>query len=157
MPDPYTLALGWLAARELSIAQVRTRLLKRKLDPQEIDEAIRRLTISGALDDTRVAQAAVRDETVLRLRGRRRVTRRLRELGIEGAVAQDAIAATFREIDEDELLDTAIRRQLQRRRTSDPADQKSLARLVRALTAQGFELHHILKRLRQLRTDKRFE
>ncbi len=147
MADAYTIALTLLASRELSTAQLRARLLRRHFDPAEVDQVVERLTRDGSLDDERVARAAARLEATVRHRGRRRVVRRVRQLGIDGEVAEAAVNEVFGEIDEGTLLDRALERRLQGRPPGS-LDRRGLARVVRSLVAQGFAPEAIYARLR---------
>ncbi len=145
--DAYTTALTWLSRRELSAAQIRARLARRKFDPNEIDEAIERLTRSRAVDDRRVALAAARLEGAIRQRGRRRVLQRVRQLGISSTVAEAAVEEVFREVDEAALLDRAIARRLRGAQPGD-LDARAMARVVRSLVGQGFDAGAVYARLR---------
>ena len=145
--DAFTVALTLLAQRELSEAQLRTRLTRRKIESGDIDEAIARLKADGTLDDRRVAVAAARLESAIRGRGRSRVIQRVRSLGIAADVAEDAVAEVFQEVDETALLDQALARRLKGRDPRD-LDQKARARIVRALIAQGFSPGAVFARLR---------
>ena len=147
MPDAYTLALTWLAARELSTAQLRARLTRRKFDPSEIDSTVERLTHGGYLDDRRVARATARAEATVRQRGRLRVRQRVRSMGISGEVADAAVDEVFADVDEDRLLEAAINRRLKGQDLRS-LDRRGTARLVRGLLAQGFPTAAILARLR---------
>jgi len=147
MPDAYTLALTWLAVRELSTEQLRTRLSRRDFLAEDIHDALTRLTAQAYLDDARVARAAARLEAAVRHRGRHRVLQRVRKLGISGDVARSAVDEVFEQVDEGALLDAALERRL-RGQTSDPKDRRATARLVRGLVAQGFSPDAIFARLR---------
>ena len=147
MPDAYTTALMLLSARELSEAQLRTRLTRRQLDPDEIEAAIQKLRHDGTLDDRRVALSAARMESTIRHRGRARVLQKLRQIGIDGSIAESAVNEVFEQVDESSLLDRAFERRL-RGRPSGDLDEKARARIVRGLAAQGFAIEAILKRLR---------
>ncbi len=68
--DAYTVALTLLSARELSEAQLRTRLKRRELDADDIDAAIARLKADRTLNDRRVALAIARMESAIKHRGR---------------------------------------------------------------------------------------
>ena len=59
--------------RVVSLAQLRTRLKRRELDPAEIDGAIARLKAGRTLNDGRVALAIARMESAIKHRGRSRV------------------------------------------------------------------------------------
>ncbi|MEW6321427.1 MAG: regulatory protein RecX [Acidobacteriota bacterium] len=147
--DAYTTALALLARRELSARQLRDRLARRRFDPADIDDAVDRLTREGTLDDRRVARAVARLEGAIRGRGRRRVLRKLQQAGVSEAVARDAVQALYDEEDEGAILDKAIERRLGG--GPPPRDPRAMARLVRALTAQGFAPGDILGRLRRRR------
>ena len=149
MADAYTAALTLLSARELSESQLRARLIRRKLAPDDIDVAIDRLKADGTLDDRRVARALARLESGIRHRGRARVIQKIRQAGIGADVAEDAVKDVFADIDEDELLANALDRRLRGKAAGD-LDERGRARIVRALVAQGFSLERILKRLKTL-------
>ncbi len=147
MADAYLTALTMLGSRELSEAQVRTRLVRRKFERADIDEAIERLRKDGTLNDRRVALAAARLESAIRHRGRARVLQKIRQLGIESATAETAVADVFADVDEGALLDVALERRL-RGKAPKSLDDKGRARIVRGLVGQGFSIEAILKRLR---------
>ena len=147
MADAYTVALTLLSARELSETQLRARLTRRKLDPNDIDTAIGRLKADGTLNDRRVAVALARIESAIRHRGRARVIQKVRQAGIDGDTAEDAVREVFEDVDESALLDRAIERRLGGKSPRD-LDDRGRARIVRGLAAQGFSLERILKKLR---------
>ena len=146
--DAYTLALTWLSRRELSTRQIRDRLTRRDIPPDQIDDAIARLTADRTLDDRRVALAAARTDAVIHRRGRRRVLQHLHQLGIDRELAAAAVDEVFGDLDESALLDQAIARSL-RGATASTLDRKGLARIVRRLAGQGFEPGAVYARLRR--------
>jgi regulatory protein len=146
--DAYTLVLTWLSRRELSIHQVRERLSRRHLPPEEIEQAIQRLVADRTLDDRRVAIAAARTDTAVRRRGRRRVLEHLRQLGIDRSTADAALQEVFGDLDENALLDAALERAL-RGRPAQTMDRTGTARVVRRLIGQGFEPGAVYARLRR--------
>ena len=91
----YLSALKLLAARELSEAQIRQRLVRREHEPDDIDAAVARLKLERAIDDVRVAGAIARRETSTRKRGKLRVQLALARAGIDRGVAKRAIDDTF--------------------------------------------------------------
>ena len=149
MADAYTVALTLLSARELSESQLRARLTRRTINPDDIDAAIARLKADGTLDDRRVARALARIESGIRHRGRARVLQKIRQAGIGADVADEAVRDVFQDVDEDELLERALARRLRGHAVGD-LDERGRARIVRALAAQGFSLERILKRLKTL-------
>jgi regulatory protein len=141
--DPYTYALTLLARRELSAAQLRSRLKKREVPAPDIDAAIARLQASRALDDGRVARAYARTASV-KGRGRARVLREIEALGIDRSTARDAVGEIFADVDEDTLLTKALDRKLRGRRIQNVAEFR---RLHQFLMRQGFEAGKIVRAL----------
>jgi regulatory protein len=135
--NAYVTALKWLARRELSEAQVRARLARRQLDPEDIDAALLRLREERALDDRRTALACARTEAHVKRHGRLRALRQIEAMGIERGVARAAIAEVFAELDEDLLIEQALARRLRRGTLLDEAP--ALRRAHRYLLAQGFD------------------
>jgi regulatory protein len=136
-----------LSARELSEAQIRTRLRRREIPDEDIDAAISRLKADRTIDDRRVARAIGRMESAIRGRGRSRVIQKIRQAGIDDDTAQDAVQEVFAEVDEGDLLNRAFERRL---RGKDPKelDDKGRARIIRGLIAQGFKIDAVLRKLK---------
>jgi regulatory protein len=142
--DPYTYALTLLARRELSAAQIRSRLKKREYSDADIAAAVARLQAARALDDGRVARAHARTAASIKGRGRIRVLREIEALGIDRSTARDAVAEIFAELDEDALLGKALDRKLRGRRIQNSAEFR---RLHQFLMRQGFEAAKIVRAL----------
>ena len=145
--DAYLVALTMLSARELSEAQLRTRLKRREFNADAIDAAVARLKEDRTLNDRRVALALARMESAIKHRGRARVIQKIRQAGIDGDTAEDAVREVFEEVDENALLDRAIERRL-RGKAPKELDDRGRARIVRGLVAQGFHLDAIFKKLK---------
>lgn len=146
--DPYALALAWLSQRELSATQVRARLRRRGVPDADIATVVDRLTATGALDERRMAVAAVRLETSIRGRGPARARQKLRALGVPDATATEALASAMADVDVTALLDRALDRRLARL-PDGPLDRAATQRLVAALVRQGFEPGAVFARLRK--------
>jgi len=140
-----------LGRRELSEAQIRQRLALREHDPEAVDEAVARLIEERAIDDNRVAHAIARMETGIRKRGKLRVRRKIESAGISAATAKRALDEVFGNLDDDDLLESALAKRL--RRGATIADEREFNRLYRYLVGQGFEPQRVLAILR--RNDKR--
>jgi SOS response regulatory protein OraA/RecX len=106
------LAMGWLAGRDLSAAEIRRRLHRQGCPDDVIKRAIEYLKGMRAIDDERVAMSRARIESASRGRGRARVLLRLRSIGIDAETARKAVDAVFEEVDETGLLDRALERRL---------------------------------------------
>src|SRR5436190_9799835 len=104
----YVDGLHMLGRRELSVRQLRGRLLERDHAPEDVDRAIALLVENRALDDARVAAAYVRTALKVKGRGRLRIRRELQEMGIDGEVAAAALAEAFADVDERSLVNEAI-------------------------------------------------
>ena len=145
----YLTALQQLARRELSEAQLRQRLSRRGFTPEDIDLAIDRLRQDGSLDDARVAAAIARSQLSIKKRGARRVRREIEAAGITSALAEQAVAEVYAEVDADALMAAAIDRRLGARRLDD---DREMARLYRYLVSQGFEADRAMAALRARRS-----
>jgi regulatory protein len=133
----YFRALRWLAARELSEAQVRTRLADRGYTTEAIGPAVERLLKDRTLDDRRAATAVARTEARVRRHGPRRVLGKLVAMHIDRDLAKEVVSELFGEEEEEALLDRLLERRLRGKpeRLKDPGERrKILAYLVR----QGF-------------------
>ena len=126
-----------LARRELSEAQIRSRLTRRQFESDDIDAAIERLQRERALDDRRTALACARTEVVIKHRGRLRVLRSIEALGIAKTTARAAVAEVFADIDESTMIGQALDRRL--RHGVSLEDTPVARRVHRYLLAQGFD------------------
>jgi regulatory protein len=142
----YLSGLKMLARRELSEAQVRTRLARRQFDSDDIDHAVARLRDERALDDRRTAVACARTEVRVRQRGRARIVRQIEAMGIARDVARAAVSEVFAELDETVLLQQALEKRLRRGITLQ--DGPSARRVYRYLIGQGFDAERVSAALR---------
>jgi regulatory protein len=141
------MALRWLGRRELSEAQLRSRLEEKGVIPSVVEAVVAALREANLLDDRRVALAVARTRANVRRQGRDRVRRELTALGIAREIVDDALAATFSDVDEAALLDQAIAKRLRGRLSlTDPADRR---RITAALARQGFSFAAIARALRK--------
>ncbi len=133
----YVRALRWLAARELSEAQVRARLTDAGYTGAAVNAAIERLAANRTIDDRRSALAVARTEARVRRHGPRRVMGKLLSMQIDRDLAREVVGELFGEEDEAQLLEATLERRLRGKpgRLTDPGERrKVLAYLVR----QGF-------------------
>jgi regulatory protein len=144
----YLDGLKLLGRRELSVADLRSRLLDREHTPEDADEAIARLLDTGALDDRRVARAYARTASKVKGRGRLRVTRELQAMGIARDTIAEAVAEVFGDIDERAMIDRAIQKKL--RGGARPSTMQERARLYQFLMRQGFTPAAVLAALRRI-------
>jgi regulatory protein len=137
MPErtAYVDGLHLLGRRELSVKQLRDRLLERDHAREDVDRAIELLLENRALDDARVAAAYVRTALKVKGRGRLRIRRELQEIGIDQDIAAAALAEAFGDVDERAMVNAAIRKKLRGKPIETPSDY---ARVFQYLMRQGF-------------------
>jgi regulatory protein len=153
MPQPtaYLDALKMLARRELSEAQVRSKLARHGHQQADIQTAVARLKSERAIDDGRVAEAIARTQISMKGRGRLRVLREIERAGIAPHAARRAVDEAFSSIDDSVLIAAAARKRLHDR--SPVTADRDLGRLYRYLVGQGFEPDKVMAHLRTLRSE----
>jgi regulatory protein len=145
----YVDGLHLLGRRELSVQQLRERLLDREHTREDVDRAVDLLLENKALDDARVAGAYVRTALKIKGRGRLRIQRELQMIGIPKEVAAGALADAFGEVDERSLITKALEKKLRPpKKITTPADY---ARIFQFLMRQGFSPATITAVLRRHR------
>jgi regulatory protein len=145
----YLDALRLLGRRELSVKELRERLIDREHPADEIDRAIEHLLDTKALDDARVARAYARTASNVKGRGRVRVMRELSAMGIAKDTASEAVAEVFADVDERGLIAKALQKKMRGKpRIADAAEH---ARLYQYLMRQGYTPAGISAALRKLR------
>jgi len=141
--------LRLLSRRELSVSDLRARLLDREHPSDDVERAIARLLETHALDDGRVARAYARTAAKVKGRGRLRVMRELHAMGIDKQTASEAVAEVFADVDERSLISKAIQKKLHGK--TQLATAAEHARLYQYLMRQGFTPAAIAAALRKLR------
>jgi regulatory protein len=132
----YLDGLRLLARRELSVKELRDRLVDREHPADEVDRAVEHFLETRALDDARVARAYARTAAKVKGRGRLRVMRELSAMGIAKEIASEALAEIFADVDERSLITKALQKKMRGRpRIANPAEH---ARLYQYLMRQGF-------------------
>jgi len=144
----YLDGLRLLGRRELSVKQLRDRLIDREHPADEIDRAIEHLLETRALDDARVARAYARTAAGVKGRGRLRVMRELSLMGIAKDTAGEALAEVFADVDERAVIARALQKKMRGRpRITNAAEH---ARLYQYLMRQGFTPAGITAALRKV-------
>lgn len=91
-PSAFELAVGAIARKERTVAELRGWLEARDVEGEEIEEALDRLLAIGELDDERFANLYAQDKRELRGWGSDRILRALIERGVERPLAERAAA-----------------------------------------------------------------
>lgn len=146
----YDYALGSLARRMRSVAELK-RMLRRRVESETdlgdtlVELVIRRLKDQGYLNDSRYAAAYSSYRRDNEKFGRMRVISDLKTKGVHGDVIEQAVSSAYDEINEEKQA----REYLSRKRLNKPRDQKEAARIFRNLMRAGFSpktIFSILKR-----------
>jgi regulatory protein len=138
-------ALGLLARREHTRAELQRKLASHTEDPQELHDLLDELATRGWLSDARFAEALVHDKQAKF--GSMRLAHELREHGVPDAV----IRAQMAELKETEL--ERARRVWQSKFGVPPEDAKARAKQMRFLQSRGFSSEVIGKILRGVSDD----
>jgi len=147
-PSAYLDGLRLLSRRELSVTNLRARLLYREHPADEVEAAIAHLLDTRALDDARVARAFARTSANVKGRGRLRVVRELSQMGIAKDVAGEALAEVFGDLDERSLIARALQKKM--RGKPKVMTRAESARLYQYLMRQGFSPAAIVAALKKL-------
>jgi len=126
-------ALGLLAVRWRSRAELDRRLRRAGFDPEEVGSAIEDLESAGLVDDARFARELVADRADRRLAGDRAVRYALRAKGVAEDVAAQAMEAAG---DEAERALALARKRAGRLGPSEP--EAGYRRLYGLLLRRGF-------------------
>ena len=128
------LAYKAVARRELTVAELRTRLERKRVPPEAIDDAVAELEATGFLDDARYARQFTEDKRELDQWGSERIARDLHRRGIAAHLIEEIVATRSR----DSELRTAVLL-LEQRHPSAPADDRERDRAWRLLIRRGYE------------------
>jgi regulatory protein len=117
------------------VAELRTCLERKRVEPEAIDHAVGELTAAGYLDDARFAQRYAEDRRNLDSWGSERIERKLRDAGVPPVHIEAALGTQSA----DEALDTAVAL-LRRRFPSPPDDDRGRDRALGLLVRRGYGL-----------------
>jgi regulatory protein len=131
-----SLALRWLAARELAAASITSRLVDRGFDLAVVDAVVARLTENRAIDDERAVRACARTLVVVKLRGRQRAQRELEAMGFRSELARRTLGDILGDTDELALAGRVLAARMHGRQVI--SDAASYRRLYGALFRRGF-------------------
>jgi regulatory protein len=138
------LACAHLNRRERTVAEVRSQLERKGVSGAHADEAVRVLLDQHLLDDERFAEMFVADKRELEQWGTERIRRGLSARGVEGEVAERALAAP----NPDQLGDDRSGHEvelgralelLRRRFPQPPRERRERDRALGVLLRKGYE------------------
>ena len=127
------LAYRAVSQRERTVAELRTFLERKRLDPDVIDEAVEELSEAGLLDDARYARRFAEDKRELEQWGGERIARDLQRRGIAPELIENVVSGRTRK---DELATAVL---LLEQRMPPPRDDRERDRAWRLLIRRGYE------------------
>ena len=127
------LAYKAVARRDLTVAELRDRLVRKHVSPEAIDDAVAELEETGFLDDARYASQFAEDKRELDRWGSDRIATDLRRRGI----APQLIDAAVSSYDRDSELRTALLL-LRQRYPHAPRDDRERDRAWQMLVRRGY-------------------
>jgi regulatory protein len=119
--------------RERTVAELRTCLERKRVEPASIDDAVAELIEAGFLNDARYAQRFAEEKRELERWGSDRIARDLQRRG----VAPDLVEAAVRDRGRDEELQAAML--VLEQRAAPPGDDRERDRAWRLLVRRGYE------------------
>jgi regulatory protein len=127
--------LGYRAVgyRERTVAEVRTFLERKRVEPVAIDHAVAELVEAGLLDDARYARRFTEDKRELDRWGSERIARELRRRGVAPDLIETAVASRGRT---DELRTALL---VLEQRAPPPTDDRERERAWRLLVRRGYD------------------
>jgi regulatory protein len=123
-----------LGRRERTVAELRTVLERKRVEPAAIDAVVEELSATGWLDDARYARRFADDKRELDRWGSERIARDLRRRGVAPNVIEEVVASQGRT---DELATALLL--LEQRLPTPPADDRERSRAWRLLVRRGYE------------------
>lgn len=134
-------ALRWLAAREHTRAELRTRLLEHETDERAVDALLDELTARDYLSDHRAAEALAHRRAPRY--GSDRVAHELDRRGVEAPLAADLVGRL-------QQTDLERAREVWRKKFGSPAtDEREYARQARFMASRGFPAETVRRLLRE--------
>lgn len=127
------LAYRAISRRDKTVAEVRSFLEHRAVEPQDIEHALAALAEAGFLDDARFAERFAEDKRLIERWGRERIERELSRRGVPGALAEAAVADHGRETE----LDAAL--SLLADKVAPPEGDRERDKAWRLLVRKGYE------------------
>jgi regulatory protein len=127
--------LGYRAVgyRDRTVAELRTFLERKRVEPEAIADAVDELTAAGFLDDARYARRFAEDKRELERWGSERIARDLHRRGIAPDLIEQAVSDRSRDAE----LATALL--LLEQRVPPPQDDRERDRAWRLLVRRGYD------------------
>ena len=145
-PDPLSAALGMLARRPYSIAEMRQALGKKFPASEKVGAAIARLRELGYLDDRKFAEQTAYSLAQNRAMGPHRVRRELKARLVDYKYVEPAVKQAYQQTPACDLLERALDKKLRTVRL--PLTPARFHSLCQSLLRRGFNAGDIIKAVR---------
>jgi regulatory protein len=136
-----------LARRPYSLGEMRRALEKKYPDSSQVRKAIARLRELHYLDDKKFAEHYASSLARNRAYGRQRIRRELKAKLVDYRQIEPALAQTFQETSELELLERTLEKKVRTLRL--PLTRAKLAALCQSLRRRGFGCEDIMNAVRE--------
>ncbi len=143
-------AVKALAGRAHSTGELREKLRRRALSPEDVDATLARLKDYGYLDDRAFAESYAAARLENQRFGKNRVLRDLRERRVGSTLAEGALRKVYQNVDEEKLVEDYLRRRF---RAPVLRDEKELAAAYRRLLRAGFSSSTVIRVLKRVAKD----
>ena len=149
-PSAYNYALNLLSARPYSTSALHRKLIQKKYQAADADDAIRRLVDNGLLNDAKYAEQYARSKMLSTGTSKRRVQQDLYRKGITGDLATNAIANVLEseEIDPAVVIERVAQKKLAQLGALEPLVLRR--RLFAFLARRGYDVDEIKRVVSQL-------
>ena len=131
--EPLALALGALARKERSVAELSAWLLRQGVGEADVADVVDHLVSVGTLDDQRFSQCFAEDKRTLSGWGAERIAAALRERGVSEVDVEAAISVE----DGEQELERAVG--LLAERGAELGDDRGRSRALGLLARRGFD------------------
>ena len=142
-PTAYNYALNLLSARPYSTSALYRKLIQKKYEAADADDAIRRLVDNGLLNDAKYAEQYARSKILSTGSSKRRLQQDLYRKGIKGDVATTAIANV---LEQEEIDPAVVIERVAKKKLAQLGDLEPLVlrrRLFAFLARRGYDLDEI--------------
>jgi len=133
-----TAAMRLLGVRPRTVREIRDALREKEFADDVAAETISALSASGLLDDAAFARAYIRNTLALRPAGSIFLKRKLLQLGVDRAVADEAVGEVLGGIDQADAAARAAEKFLARKRRRPAGERRLAGQLVEFLLRRGY-------------------
>ncbi len=144
--EAWQLALKLLAARSLSVAELRRKLRSRGVESGTVEVVIQELEARRYLDDEKLSELYIQTLIERKAYGRRWFFHKLLQRGIDKQVIEEALDKVFDQVSESDLAFRAASSKLAKLQADEPKARP--AKLARFLRNRGFSEGLILQVVR---------